>query len=50
MIYDNKYFESIYIGLLFEGYSKNDAYNITIDYINSCINIRFLLLSKMIKQ
>lgn len=48
-MFNNNHFNTIYLGLIFDGYSKEDAYNITVDYINSCINMRFLILYKMIK-
>jgi len=49
MIFNNQYLNIIFLELVFKGYSKEDAIQITNNYINSCLNIQFLIKSKMKK-
>lgn len=50
MEYNNKHLNSVFLGLIFQGYSKEQAISITNNYINSSLNIQYLLLSKMKNQ
>ena len=47
MDFHNKHLNSVFIGLIFQGYSKQEALIITNNYIDSCINIQFKIKSKM---
>ncbi len=49
MDFHNKHLNTIFLQLIFQGYSKEEALKITNYYIDSCINISFLIKSKMKK-
>ena len=49
MEFENKHLNSVFIGLIFQGYSKEEALKITNNYIDSCINIQFKIKSKIKK-
>ena len=50
MFFQNKHLNTVFLQLIFQGYSKEDALHITNNYINSCPNIQFLIKSKMINK
>lgn len=49
MEFENKHLNTIFLQLIFQGYTKEEALKITNNYIDSCINISFLIKSKMKK-
>ena len=47
MHFQNHHANTVFLKLIFEGHSKEEAFKITNNYINSCLNIQYLLYSKM---
>jgi len=47
MHFQNHHANTVFLKLIFEGHSDEEALKITNNYINSCLNIIFLLNSKM---